>query len=94
MGMTLENKPRYVCVRAAYGLFNVVDALTGSPAELDVTTILLTRKEASRLIHWIESRNRSFRADDRAASSAVLQQGSEETEEGNDKFIRFADGIQ
>lgn len=49
----ITNNARYVCVPTRYGLFNVVDTATGSPAEVDVTTVLLTWKEARRLVAWL-----------------------------------------
>lgn len=51
-----KRKPRYVCVPAAYGLFNVVDTKSGLPAEVDVTAVLLTRQEVRQLISWLETK--------------------------------------
>ncbi|MDM9622079.1 hypothetical protein [Rhizobium sp. S96] len=44
------SKTKYICVPTRHGLFNVVDAATGSPVEVDATAIFLTRREAHRLI--------------------------------------------
>ncbi|CCM75344.1 hypothetical protein BN77_2488 [Rhizobium mesoamericanum STM3625] len=49
----MTNKAQYVCVPTRYGLFNVVDAASGSPAEVGATTVFLTREEARRLIAWL-----------------------------------------
>lgn len=57
----MANKARYVCVPTRHGLFNVVDTASGSPAEVDATTVLLTRKEARRLIAWLNGRGASAR---------------------------------
>jgi len=47
---------QYVCIPTQYGLFNVVDRTTGRPAEVGVTAILLTRREALRLIASLRGR--------------------------------------
>ncbi|KWV57141.1 hypothetical protein AS026_31385 [Rhizobium altiplani] len=68
----MANKAKYVCVPTRHGLFNVVDTASGSPAEVDATTVLLTRKEARQLIAWLNGRG---------ANARVRPQASDQTDQ-------------
>jgi hypothetical protein len=51
----MKRRARYVCVPTKYGLFNVIDTTSGGPAEIAVTTVLLTRREAHHLCALLNS---------------------------------------
>lgn len=78
--VTIEKKPRYVCVPAAYGLFNVVDTKSGLPAEVDVTAVLLTRQEVRQLILWLETKVAFSERDGGGACPAKSSTGAEAIE--------------
>ncbi|PDS34677.1 hypothetical protein CO665_29425 [Rhizobium anhuiense] len=47
---------RYQARRDEHGLYAVIDVSTGFPAEVGITSVLLTQSEADQLLAWLQKR--------------------------------------